>query len=119
MPRDVDFPGLGRLVVRECRPLGWPGKAFLRVQFSYVNTTGHTVGTPRVTLTVLDETGERWSRTSLDLVVPFATEMTSNSTYSSWLDVRTEGIHREEGWDWRLELALAGDTPETDVRPAD
>ena len=109
IPQERDVPGMGKLVVRECRLLGWPGKVYLRVQFTYVNTTGATVDTPRVTLSVESPDGVDFSRSSIDLVVPFATELTKNSTYSSWLDVDTEGIHRLDDWVWRLDLAPASE----------
>jgi len=111
LPQEFDYPGIGRILVRNCRLVGWPGKASLRVEFTYVNTTNGTVTTPRVTLSVTSSDGERWSESSLDLLIPFAAELTANSTYSSWLYVRTEGIHTEAGWSWQLDLDQASDPP--------
>ena len=115
LPQEFDYPGLGRILVRECSLVGWPGKALLRVEFTYVNTTERTVPTPRVTLAVTSADGEDWSESSLDLLIPFAAKLTANSTYSSWLYCRTEGIHTEAGWSWQLDLREASEPVAEDL----
>ncbi len=107
LPQRLEFPGVGTLVLRDFELMGTPEKAFLHTLFTFENTSGRTLRAPRVVVTVVDpETGD-YSSGWLDLIAPFGLRLAPDSTYTSWLDVDTEGLHFREGWERRVRVELA------------
>ena len=109
-PRVIDVPservydGLGMLILTDRQLIGRPGKAFVRVEFTYVNTTGRSLDGVHATLYIDDpETGESWGETLL-MRVPYRYSLTKDSTYTSWLDTPTRGVETKPGWSWDLVL---------------
>ena len=106
LPQRLEFPGVGTLVLREFELMGRPGRAFLHTLFTFENTSGGRLDAPRVTVTVLDpETGD-YASGWLDLVAPLGLGLAPNSTYTSWLDVETDGIHFRQGWERRVSVQV-------------
>ena len=100
----LDFGPLGQVVLRKVELVGWPGNAFLRAEFTWVNTGARTRKPPLVQLTVWDPESGQGRAETLELVTTFGLEYGSGSTYTSWLDVPTEGVHTRAGWTWTIEL---------------
>lgn len=104
MPAERTYEGLGTLIVSDCRLIGRPGKAFVRAEFTYVNTTGRRLDGVHATLYVDDpDSGESWGETLL-MRVPYRYALTPDSTYTSWLDTPTKGVETKPGWSWDLVL---------------
>ena len=104
VPERSEFSGLGTLILNERELLGRPGKAFVRVRFTYVNSTGRMLDAVRATLYLHDpETGEGWGETLL-MRVPYKYHLTPDSTYTSWIDTPTKGVEFKPGWTWELVL---------------
>lgn len=100
----LEFGPLGRVIVRDVELVGWPGNAFLRADFTWVNTGVRTRKPPLVQLTVWDPETDEGRAETLELVTTFGLEYGSGSTYTSWVEVPTEGIHTKSGWTWTLDL---------------
>jgi len=104
VPTERVFDGLGTLVVSERELLGRPGKAFVRVRFTYVNTSGVRHRSVAATLYVDDpESGESWGE-SLRMQMPYKYALTPDSTYTAWIDTPTHGVEGKPGWRWELVL---------------
>ncbi len=106
LPRRYDFPGRGTVVLRRLELAGWPGREYVRAELTFFNDSARTLPTPRVVLSIVDPaSGERvdgW----VDLEMPLGRGFTSGSSYSTWLDVETLGLHRRPGWTWELDVLL-------------
>jgi hypothetical protein len=108
VPDRLEFPGLGSLVVSEASLVGRPGKAFVRVRFTFVNTASTGFDGSRVSLRVRDpSTGASWSE-SLDMQVPIGLHPNKESSYTASLKTPTRGVEFEPGWSWEIVLEARG-----------
>lgn len=98
-----DFGPNGQLHLREVELIGWPGSAFLRVEYTYVNTGALQTASPRVTLAVADVDGVQHSVTQ-DLVLPLGVHLGRDSTYSTWLELPVGDIYQRLGWRWDIRI---------------
>lgn len=112
LPETVPLGDHGTLIIRECALLGWSQKAYLRAKFTFVNTTGKRIKTPRVWLIIEDPVTGEEQASWIDLTLPLGLAFHSESSYSSWLDVGMKGLHRRDGWTWRMEVELLEKEPE-------
>ena len=111
VPRRIDFPGQGTVLLHECSLQGYPGHVELWLRYTYVNTTGHTIDAANVTITMRDpRTHEEWSD-SEHLALPITFRMTPDSSYTTYVHLSTRGIHLDPGWQWeiRAEAVVHGD----------
>lgn len=110
VPQRLEFPGHGMILLDECSLEGRPGKEYLRLHFTWVNTARRRVDTARVTLTLVDpETETAWSEV-LDLKLPYGLGLNPNSSYTTWFEMPTRGLHLRGGWEWELSVeALSGE----------
>jgi hypothetical protein len=111
VPRRIDVPGQGTLLVHESSLEGYPGHVELWLRYSYVNTTGHTIDAANVTITMRDPTTrEEWSA-SEHLALPITFRMTPDSSYTTYAHLPTRGIHLHPGWQWEIcaEAIVHGD----------
>ncbi len=100
----VDFGPLGELVVHNVELTGWPESAFLRAEFTWINTGERTRSAPTVQLSIIDDAGDDWRSTTIALGVTYGIEYGTGSTHSAWLRLPTEGLHLRPGWTWGLDL---------------
>ncbi len=108
----LEFGDLGSIELRRAELTGWSKRAFLRAEFTWVNTGPQTLRAPDVTLWIEDpESGARESRT-LQLSVTFGLRYGTGSTYTAWIDVPTNGLERSPNWTWGIELEAPVDTAE-------
>jgi hypothetical protein len=103
-----DFGPDGSLYLREVALIGWPGNAYLRVQYTYVNTGKRTKKAPKVTLAVADPTGGVQQAITQELFLPLAIELGNDSTYSTWLEVPVGDVYRRAGWRWDIRVEPRG-----------
>lgn len=99
-----DFGPAGRLHLRSVALIGWPRAAYLRVEYTYVNSGSRTKDAPQVTVAVADPATGEVSALTQDLVLPLGIELGSESTYSSWLEVPVGDLHRRAGWRWDIRV---------------
>src|SRR5439155_23164711 len=57
LPQVLDFPGQGRVTIRQLSLDGYPGNTYVRCRFHYQNNTGKPVLRSLVSLDVLDAEG--------------------------------------------------------------
>lgn len=103
-----DFGPDGSLYLREVALIGWPQSAYLRVEYTYVNSGKRTRRAPQVTLAVADPIGGVQQSVTQDLILPFAIELGNDSTYSSWLEVPVGDVYRRAGWRWDIRVEPRG-----------
>jgi len=103
-PARYEVPGLGVLLVRDCTLTGWSSKAFLRAEFTLLNSVRTIPRSPVVTLRMRDPATEEEVWSSQELLIPFGLNFTKDSTYTGWIEVPTQGMHRRAGWEWSLEV---------------
>jgi hypothetical protein len=109
LPETREFPGLGTLNVNQAALVGRPGKAFVRVRFTFVNTSAIGFEGPRVSLRVRDpSSGESWSE-SLEMQAPVGIHPNKESSYSAALKTPTRGVEFEAGWGWEIVLEARAD----------
>lgn len=102
VPQRFDFGDAGSVFVDEVELVGRPGRAFLRVHFTWVNTTGRAYPVVDLRLTLRDpETGTEWSE-SLEMRLPYRLELTPDSSYTSWFETPTHGVHLKPAWSWEF-----------------
>lgn len=99
-----DFGPDGSLYLREVALIGWPRAAYLRVEYTYLNSGKRTKRTPQVTLPVADPTGNVQQRVTQDLILPLNIELGNDSTYSSWLEVPVGDVYRHADWRWDIRV---------------
>lgn len=99
-----DFGPDGSLYLREVALIGWPQSAYLRVEYTYVNSGKRTKKAPKVTLAVADPVDGVLQSVTQELFLPFAIELGNDSTYSSWLEVPVGDVYRRAGWRWDIRV---------------
>lgn len=100
----VDLGATGMLHIRDVELIGWPSAAYLRVEYTYLNTTGAERSAPNVRLVLEDPTTGEDSWVEEQGVLPLGFRLGVDSTYSSWIEAPTHGLQEREGWTWRLEI---------------
>jgi hypothetical protein len=103
-----DFGSNGSLYLREVALIGWPRAAYLRVEYTYVNSGKRTKRAPQVTLAVADPTGQVQQSVTQDLILPLNIELGHDSTYSSWLEVPVGDVYRHADWRWDIRVEPRG-----------
>jgi len=98
----VDFPGHGRVTVRDVSLDGFPGNTYVRCRFHYQNRTATPVVQAWVSLDVLDAEGEVAGTQTVRLVMPTSTAIARGSYFSEELRTPTNDAHLRLGWSWRL-----------------
>ena len=97
-----DFGTRGRILIRTAELIGWWNAAYLRVEYTFLRA-GPTGQVPSaITLRARDPSGEIYSQVTEEMHLPFGLSLGPESTYSSWIEVPLEGLHRREGWTWDI-----------------
>ena len=104
VPQERDFGDDGTLLIWECSLGGRPGREYLRLQFTYVNSSDVTLESARVSLILRDpESGMEWTEVA-ELSIPYKFALTPNSSYTTSFEMPTRGLHRRPGWEWEIEV---------------
>jgi len=114
VPQAFDFPGAGRVSVRDVRLEGYPGNSYVRCRFVYQNTTGKPVVRSWVSLDVLDSSGNMVASKVSVLIVPVPMPIADGSYFSDELSTRTMDAHLLPGWSWRITCRSQLAEPETE-----
>jgi hypothetical protein len=97
-----DFPGHGRVTVREITLDGFPGSTYLLCRFHYQNRTEQPVVQTWVSLDVLDAENNVAGSQTCHCIVPVPIPIAREAYYSDELRVDTGGVHLKPGWKWRI-----------------
>ena len=102
MPRRLDFPGAGTILLHECALQGRPARAELWLRYTYVNTTNRPIDAVLVTITIDDPAGEDGTGVEMPLELPLGFRFSPDSSYTTSIAVPTEGLHLDPGWSWSI-----------------
>lgn len=116
-PVEFDFPGHGRVTVREVSLDGWPGGEYVRCRFHYQNRTDKPVVKAWVSLDVLDGKGALVSSQSVTCIVPAPIPIARGSYYSDELRTPTYGANLQPGWTWRIRCSAMLETEDEPLDP--
>jgi hypothetical protein len=111
-----DFPGHGRVTVREITLDGFPGYTYVRCRFHYQNRSPRPVVQAWVSLDVLDAQDRVVSTQACHLVMPTCCAIDRGSYYSDELRTMTYDAHLHEGWKWRIRCTA---DPQVQEEPLD
>jgi hypothetical protein len=101
-PQTMDFPGHGRVTVRDVSLDGFPGHSYVRCRFHYQNRTAQPVVQAWVSLDVLDKHGRVVSTETAHCINLTCGPLERGSYYSDELRTFTKNAHLEPGWSWRV-----------------
>jgi hypothetical protein len=119
MPRKLDFPGHGRVTVREVSLDGYPGNTYVRCRWHYLNTTGKPVLRADVSLDVLDPEGRMVASQVSVCIFPSPRPILEGTYYADELRTQTLDVHLQPGWSWRMTCkATYFEDADADVRKA-
>jgi hypothetical protein len=104
MPQSLDFGQGGTVVLNDCSLGGRLGQEILRVRYTFVNSTNHPIREALLTLVVRDPATGAEEGEEMRLKFPYALTLTPDSTYTTWFEVPTKGLHLRPGWEWEVEL---------------
>lgn len=104
MPQRLDFAEHGTLVLRECVIVGRPGSELMRLDYTFLNETGHRLKRAQATLILVNEDAQMEHSQVHEIALPFGLSFSNDSTYSSYFDMPLEDVHRAFRWSWRVEL---------------
>ncbi len=114
VPMELDFQDAGAIWIDEIALTGRPGKAFLRLHFTWLNTSTKSYPEVDARLTLTDPaTGTEWSET-LAMRLPYKYHLTPGSSYTSWFETPIHGLYLHKGWQWRLEVRPGGEAVAAD-----
>lgn len=116
-PMEFDFPGHGRVTVRQVSLDGWPGGEYVRCRFHYQNRTDKPVVKAWVSLDVLDASGELVANQAVNCIVPVPIPIARGSYYSDELRTPTYGAHLQPGWSWRIRCVAVPETADEPLEP--
>lgn len=102
VPQQFDFPGQGRVVVREITLDGFPGNTYLRCRFHYENRTDEPIVQAWVMLDVIAPSGRLVASQATACILPVPMNVERGAFVADELRVQTHGVHLQEGWSWRV-----------------
>lgn len=102
VPSRLDFPGQGRITIRDVSLDGYPGNIYVRCRFHYENNTGRPVLRSLVSLDVLDAAGRMVASQVSVLIFPTPRAIYDGTFFSDELRTQTLGVQTQAGWTWRM-----------------
>lgn len=102
LPRTIEFPGQGRVVIRDVSLDGYPGNTYVRCRFHYQNTTGRPVLRALVSLDVLDAEQQLVASQVSVCIFPTPRAIYDGTFFADELRTQTRDAHLQEGWSWRM-----------------
>ncbi|MCB9882829.1 MAG: hypothetical protein H6834_13660 [Planctomycetes bacterium] len=94
-------PGVGTVQVRDWRLFGAPGKEYVRLFFTYENSTDRQIKQTRIWVKVRDGIGAVRASAWIDIYIPWY-EFAPGNTWTGELRVPTRGAHEDRGWSWEV-----------------
>jgi hypothetical protein len=112
MPRQLDFGSQGTILLHEAALDGPPARAELWLRYTWVNTTDHLINEVLVTITIHDPTaGGEDHGMDMPLRLPLKFRFSPDSSYTTSIQVPTEGLHLHPGWSWDIRPKAVGAGP--------
>ena len=102
VPQSFDFPGHGRVTVREITLDGFPGNTYLRCRFHYENRTDEPIVQAWVMLDVVAPNGRLVASQATACIMPIPMAVARGAYVADELRVQTHGVHLQPGWSWRI-----------------
>lgn len=100
--QSFDFPGQGRVTVRDISLDGFPGHAYVRCRFHFQNRSERPIVQTWVTLEVLDPQGNAVASETAVCIVPSPSAIMRGAYFADELRTKTCEAHLRPGWSWRL-----------------
>lgn len=116
-PMQFDFPGHGRVTVRDVSLDGFPGGSYVRCRFHYQNRTEKPVVQSWVSLDVLDSEGRLVASQACVCIIPVPMPIARGSYYSDELRTQTFDVHLQPGWSWRIRCTAQLEQAEEPLDP--
>lgn len=116
-PIQFDFPGQGRVVVREISLDGYPGNTYVRCSFTYQNRTDKPVVQSWIMLDVLDPKGRTVATQATVAIMPIIMPIGRGAYFADELRTQTYGVHAEPGWSWRIRCVAQQEKDEEPLDP--
>lgn len=114
VPQIWEFPGHGRVTVRDVSLDGFPGNTYVRCRFHYQNRTEKPIVQTWVMLDVLDKDGHMVASQATVCIVPVPIPIARGSFFADELRTQTFDAHLQPGWSWRIRCIAQ---PEEDEEP--
>lgn len=106
VPQQRDFGPNGTLILHALELDGPPGREGLRVEYTWVNTTGETVDAVLLRFGLRPAPGAPdWTEERV-LRLPLGLSLAPDSSYTSHLRVPTAGAHRNPSWQWDVAVKV-------------
>lgn len=105
-PTALYFKGVGSMIVHSIALLGGPNNAYVKVRFTYVNTTEITQPVPRVELSLINDSNQLVRQSSMELSRPLGGRVTPDTAHTASIDVDVEDLYRSPGWTWALNVSV-------------
>ncbi len=102
LPRTLEFPGQGRVVVRDVTLDGYPGNTYVRCRFHFQNDTGRPVLRAKVSLDILDPDGNLVASQVSVCIFPTPRAIYDGTFFADELRTQTHDTHLHPGWSWRI-----------------
>jgi hypothetical protein len=117
VPQTFDFPGHGRVTVRDITLDGFPGNTYVRCRFHYQNRTDKPVVQSWVSLDVLDNQGHLVASQASVCIVPHPIAIARGSYFADELRTQTFDTHMQPGWSWRIRCTSQLEEEEEPLSP--
>jgi hypothetical protein len=101
-PQSFDFPGQGRVTVREISLDGFPGNTYVRCRFHFQNRAEKPIVQTWVSLDVLDAQGRLVASQASVCIVPHPIAIARGAFFADELRTQTFDAHLQPGWSWRI-----------------
>jgi len=102
LPQKFDYPGNGRVTVRQIGLEGYPGNSYVRARWTYQNNTGRPVLRALIGLDVLDPDGRLVASKVSVCIFPSPRPIYDGTFYADELRTQTHDVHLQPGWSWRI-----------------
>jgi len=106
VPRRLEFPGRGTVVVLECRLEGMPPEEAFWLKYTWINTTDHPVRQARVTLVLRDPASGRSRAEEMLLDPPLGGSFGRESSYTTFARVPLETVPVSGALAWGIEVQV-------------
>jgi hypothetical protein len=105
VPRQLDFGADGTILLHACALDAPPERAQLWLRYTWVNTTDHPIDRVVVTIALKDPTGAEAKAVEMPLELPFRFRFGPDSSYTTSIDLSTDGVHLQHGWSFDIRPA--------------
>lgn len=106
VPQQREYGPNGTLILHQLELDGPPGREGLRVEYTWVNTTGEVVDAVLLRFGLRTGPGAPDSTEERVLRLPLGLRLAPDSSYTSHLRLLTGGAHRSPSWQWDVSVKV-------------